>query len=76
MVNSDGPLKSLEKIKTLISQAGLSGKDGYITYCNSGHWSSTVWFALSKVTKQENVKNYDGSMVYWTSDPKREVIKD
>ena len=75
LVNEDGTFKSVEEIKILISQAGLNGKDGYISYCNTGHWASTGWFALSEIAKQANVKNYDGSMVDWTFDPDREVIK-
>jgi thiosulfate/3-mercaptopyruvate sulfurtransferase len=53
----------------------LNDKDGIITYCNTGHWASTAWFALSEIANQPNVKNYDGSMTDWTSDPNREVIK-
>ena len=75
LVNEDGTFKSVEEIKILISQAGLQGKDGYISYCNTGHWASIGWFALSEIAKQPNVKNYDGSMVDWTFDPNREVIK-
>jgi len=52
----------------------LNGKDGYISYCNTGHWASIGWFALSEIAKEPNVKNYDGSMVDWTFDPNREVI--
>ena len=75
LVNEDGTFKSVEEIKILISQAGLNGKDGYISYCNTGHWASIGWFALSEIAKEPNVKNYDGSMVDWTFDPDREVIK-
>lgn len=75
LVNEDGTFKSVEEIKILISQAGLQGKDGYISYCNTGHWASIGWFALSEIANEPNVKNYDGSMVDWTFDPNREVIK-
>ena len=75
LVNEDGTFKSLEEINILISKAALNGKDGYISYCNTGHWASIPWFALSEIAKEPNVKNYDGSMVDWTFDPNREVIK-
>ncbi len=74
LVNEDGTFKSVEEIKILISQVGLQGKDGYISYCNTGHWASIGWFALSEIANEPNVKNYDGSMVDWTFDPNREVI--
>ena len=76
LVNADNAtFKSVNEIKKLISQAGLDDKNGFIIYCNTGHWASTTWFALSEIAKKPNVKNYDGSMTDWTSDPNREVIK-
>ena len=76
LVNEDpATFKSVDEIIKLISQAKLDDKDGFITYCNTGHWASIAWFALSEIANQPNVKNYDGSMTDWTSDPNREVIK-
>lgn len=41
-----------------------------LSFCNTGHWAATNWFALSEVLGQPNVKLYAGSMVDWTSSPK------
>jgi len=41
-----------------------------LSFCNTGHWAATNWFALSEVLGQPNVKLYAGSMVDWTSAPK------
>ena len=37
-----------------------------VSFCNTGHWAATNWFALSEVLGQKNVKLYAGSMVDWT----------
>jgi thiosulfate/3-mercaptopyruvate sulfurtransferase len=44
-----------------------------ISYCNTGHWAATNWFALSEVLGNKNIKLYDGSMVEWTADANRKV---
>jgi thiosulfate/3-mercaptopyruvate sulfurtransferase len=40
-----------------------------ISFCNTGHWAATNWFAMSEVLGQSNVKLYAGSMVDWTQAP-------
>jgi len=40
-----------------------------VSFCNTGHWAATNWFALSEVAGQKNVKLYAGSMVEWTQSP-------
>ncbi len=41
-----------------------------VSFCNTGHWAATNWFALSELAGQKNVRLYPGSMVDWTRDPK------
>ena len=40
-----------------------------VSFCNTGHWAATNWFAMSEVLGQKNVKLYAGSMTEWTQDP-------
>jgi thiosulfate/3-mercaptopyruvate sulfurtransferase len=40
-----------------------------VSFCNTGHWAATNWFAMSEVLGQKNVKLYAGSMVEWSKDP-------
>lgn len=40
-----------------------------VSFCNTGHWAATNWFALSEVLGRKNVKLYAGSMVEWTQNP-------
>ena len=58
-------------VAQLVKEAGIESAEGEIAYCNTGHWATVAWFALSEVLGHENVKNYDGSMVEWTADPAR-----
>ncbi|MFY8085100.1 MAG: sulfurtransferase [Rubrivivax sp.] len=40
-----------------------------VSFCNTGHWAATNWFALSEVLGQKNVKLYAGSMAEWSQHP-------
>ena len=55
----------------LVKEVGIESTEGEIAFCNTGHWATVAWFALSEVLGHDNVKNYDGSMVEWTADPAR-----
>jgi thiosulfate/3-mercaptopyruvate sulfurtransferase len=39
-----------------------------VSFCNTGHWAATNWFAMSEVLGQSNVLLYPGSMTEWTHD--------
>ena len=38
-----------------------------VSFCNTGHWAATNWFALSEIAGIDNVKLYPESMVGWTN---------
>lgn len=40
--------------------------DETISFCNTGHWAATDWFALSEVVGQPNVRLYPASLAEWT----------
>jgi thiosulfate/3-mercaptopyruvate sulfurtransferase len=49
---------------------GLAEKaDGHeiVSFCNTGHWAATNWFALSELAGVENVKLYPESTVGWSN---------
>ena len=73
-VGSDGFIKSKAEILKLYDAAQIKDFKGYITYCNTGHWAATVWFALSEVANIPQVRMYDGSWAHWESNPKNKVI--
>lgn len=62
-----------QRVSTLAKQSGLDTKQQVVTFCNTGHWAATDWFALSQVLGMSNVSLYDGSMVAWTADKNRPV---
>ena len=37
-----------------------------ISFCNTGHWAATDWFALSEVLGQQNVRLYPESLAEWS----------
>ena len=45
---------------------GLSGEEEVVSFCNTGHWAATNWFALSELAQLEDVKLYPGSMVEYS----------
>lgn len=39
-----------------------------ISFCNTGHWAATDWFALSEIVGQKNVRLYPASLAEWSHD--------
>lgn len=52
--------------KALASENGYENGDALISFCNTGHWAATNWFALSELAGIEGVKLYPESMVGWS----------
>jgi thiosulfate/3-mercaptopyruvate sulfurtransferase len=42
-----------------------------ISFCNTGHWAATDWFALSEVVGRPHVRLYPESLAEWSQDPSR-----
>lgn len=42
-----------------------------ISFCNTGHWAATDWFALSEIVGQKNVRLYPESLAAWSQDASR-----
>jgi thiosulfate/3-mercaptopyruvate sulfurtransferase len=74
-ISNDGFIKSKAEILKLYDKAQIKDFKGYITYCNTGHWAATVWFALSEVANIKDVRMYDGSWAHWEKNPKNPVLK-
>jgi thiosulfate/3-mercaptopyruvate sulfurtransferase len=63
--NEDGTFKSVEALRKLYSEAGISFKKPIVAYCRIGERSSHSWFVLKYLLGQKDVKNYDGSWTEW-----------
>src|SRR5690606_4482182 len=40
-----------------------------VSFCNTGHWAATDWFALSEIVGQPHVRLYPESMAEWSQNP-------
>jgi thiosulfate/3-mercaptopyruvate sulfurtransferase len=66
-------LLAAHDILSQLPSEALRSNAPIIVYCNTGHWSSIVWFALHEVAGLPDVRLYDGSMQAWTEDPERPI---
>ncbi len=51
----------------LKTELGISDGADVVSFCNTGHWAATSWFALSEVAEIQNVRLYPGSMVEYSN---------
>lgn len=54
-------------VRRLAEAEGFTGQEQVVSFCNTGHWAATNWFALSELAGVENVKLYPESMVGWSN---------
>lgn len=54
-------------VQVLAEAEGFTEADQLVSFCNTGHWAATNWFALSELAGVENVKLYPESMVGWSN---------
>jgi thiosulfate/3-mercaptopyruvate sulfurtransferase len=67
--DKDAPaISKISDIGALKTQLGISSdKEDVISFCNTGHWAATHWFAVSELAGVENAKLYPGSMVEYSN---------
>ncbi|MBI6628499.1 sulfurtransferase [Pontibaca sp. S1109L] len=64
---SNGPIiADADAAHKLALAEGLDDAQEVVSFCNTGHWAATNWFALSELAGIENVKLYPESMVGWS----------
>lgn len=61
---------SQEEARKIASERFSEPAEETISFCNTGHWASTDWFALSEVVGQPNVRLYPASLAEWTQSEK------
>ncbi|MEX1663421.1 sulfurtransferase [Thioclava sp. 15-R06ZXC-3] len=54
-------------VTALKVKLGIQDGDEVVSFCNTGHWAATDWFALSELAGIDNVKLYPGSMVEYSA---------
>jgi thiosulfate/3-mercaptopyruvate sulfurtransferase len=67
--NADDPaIVQPEAAQKLAAEHGYTATDDtLVSFCNTGHWAATNWFALSELAGVENVKLYPESVVGWSN---------
>lgn len=60
-------MSSISDSASLLDQLGVQEGEDIVSFCNTGHWAATNWFALSEVAGLDNVKLYPGSMVEYSN---------
>ena len=63
-----------EKIKAALMAKGIDPESKSITYCNSGHLASGLWFIEHELLGNNDVALYDGSMHAWTKNSERPLV--
>lgn len=53
-------------VAALKQTLGIEDGEEVVSFCNTGHWAATDWFALSELAGLDNVKLYPGSMVEYS----------
>lgn len=56
----------ISDVQALKASLGVDDGEEIVSFCNTGHWAATNWFALSEMAGIENVKLYPGSMVEYS----------
>lgn len=54
------------RARAIAVENGLTDAPLTVSFCNTGHWASINWFALSELADVDNVRLYAESMAEWT----------
>lgn len=64
---SGGPaIVDADAAARLASDNGFKKDETLVSFCNTGHWAATNWFALSELAGVQTVKLYPESLVGWS----------
>ncbi len=59
-------ISKVTDVKALRASLGLADGQQAISFCNTGHWAATNWFALNELAGLGDVKLYPGSVVEYS----------
>ena len=65
--NGAATISTPADVSALKATLGIKGGEEVISFCNTGHWAATHWFAVSELAGVENAKLYAGSMVEYSN---------
>ncbi len=64
---SEPSLIKPDLVRQLAEENGFGPGDRLVSFCNTGHWAATNWFALSEIAGIEGVRMYPESVVGWSN---------
>jgi thiosulfate/3-mercaptopyruvate sulfurtransferase len=64
-VRDNGTFKSVDELKQLYGDKGITPDKDVTAYCRIGERSAHTWFVLRELLGYANVRNYDGSWTEW-----------
>lgn len=67
LVSESGRFVDARRVRELLSAVGVPAAGGVIAFCNTGHWGSLGWFAVSEILGHVNARLYDGSIAEWSA---------
>lgn len=73
--DENGTFKTVEDLKKIYSEKGITSDKNIICYCRIGERSSHTWFVLKYLLGYQNVVNYDGSWTEWGNMIKNPIEK-
>ncbi len=73
--DENGTFKTIEDLKKIYSEKGITPDKNVICYCRIGERSSHTWFVLKYLLGYQNVVNYDGSWTEWGNMIKNPIEK-
>jgi thiosulfate/3-mercaptopyruvate sulfurtransferase len=65
--NADGTFKSINELRDIYADKGITPENEVISYCRIGERSAHTWFVLTQLLGFQHVRNYDGSWTEWGS---------
>jgi thiosulfate/3-mercaptopyruvate sulfurtransferase len=74
LLDEGGRIRSSARISRALADAGIDPAKEIVTYCTAGVRSAFVTVALT-ARGVSTVRNYDGSLVEWASDPANEMVR-
>ncbi|PKQ13898.1 MAG: sulfurtransferase [Alphaproteobacteria bacterium HGW-Alphaproteobacteria-1] len=64
---SEPSLIKPDLVRQLAEENGFGPGDRLVSFCNTGHWAATNWFALSELAGIDGVRMYPESVVGWSN---------
>ncbi|MDN5567196.1 MAG: sulfurtransferase [Paracoccus sp. (in: a-proteobacteria)] len=59
-------ISTSSNVAALKDRLGITDGQPVVSFCNTGHWAATDWFAMSEISGIKDAKLYPGSMVEYS----------